>query len=107
MHDGGMMRGLLLGSAALMGLAAPVGAETLREALAKAYASNPTITGQRAAQRATDENVPIARASGLPGVNASGSVIDNFLIANNNFANPERTASGAVNFRCRCIRAAR
>ncbi|WP_443024851.1 TolC family outer membrane protein [Sphingomonas sp. Leaf37] len=98
MHDGGMMRGLLLGSAALMGLAAPAGAETLREALAKAYASNPTITGQRAAQRATDENVPIARASGLPGVNASGSVIDNFLIANNNFANPERTASGAVNF---------
>ncbi len=98
------MRGLLLGGAALAGFASLAGglatsaeAETLREALAKAYASNPTITGQRAAQRATDENVPIARASGLPGVNASGSLTDNFLIANNNFANPERVASGALN----------
>jgi outer membrane protein len=93
-----MMRGLLLGGAALVGLAAPAGAETLREALAKAYASNPTLTGQRAAQRATDENVPIARSNGIPGVNATGSVVDNFLQANNNFANPERTASGALNF---------
>ncbi|NYD90105.1 outer membrane protein [Sphingomonas melonis] len=92
------MRGLLLGGAALVGLAAPAGAETLREALAKAYASNPTLTGQRAAQRATDENVPIARSNGIPGVNATGSVVDNFLQANNNFANPERTASGALNF---------
>ena len=98
MRNGGMMRGLLLGGAALIGLAAPAGAETLREALAKAYASNPTITGQRAAQRATDENVPIARASGLPGVNATGSLTDNFLVANNNFTNPERVASGALNF---------
>jgi outer membrane protein len=93
-----MMRGLLLAGAALVGLAAPAGAETLREALAKAYASNPTLTGQRAAQRATDENVPIARSNGIPGVNATGSVVDNFLQANNNFANPERTASGALNF---------
>jgi outer membrane protein len=93
-----MMRGLLLGGAALVGLAVPAGAETLREALAKAYASNPTLTGQRAAQRATDENVPIARSNGIPGVNATGSVVDNFLQANNNFANPERTASGALNF---------
>lgn len=90
-------RGLLLGGAALIGLAMPAGAETLREALAKAYASNPTLTGQRAAQRAIDENVPIARASGLPGVNATGAVTDNFLQANNNFLNPERVAQGAVN----------
>jgi len=80
-----------------MGLAAPAGAETLREALAKAYASNPTITGQRAAQRATDETVPIARASGLPGVNATGSITDNILQANNNFLNPERSGNGQLN----------
>lgn len=99
------MRGLLLGRAALVGiavpvifgLAAPAGAETLREALAKAYASNPTLTGQRAAQRATDENVPIARSNGIPGVNVSGSLTDNFLQANNNFANPERTAATSLN----------
>ena len=82
----------------LAGIAAtPAGAETLREALAKAYASNPTITGQRAAQRATDEAVPIARSNGLPGINVNSSVIDNFLVANNNFINPERTASGSLN----------
>ena len=97
MINGGMMRGLLLGGAALAGLAAPAGAETLREALAKAYASNPTLTGQRAAQRATDENVPIARSNGIPSVNVNGSVTDNFLQANNNFANPERTAAGSLN----------
>ena len=34
------------------------GADTLREALAKAYASNPTLTGARAQLRATDESVP-------------------------------------------------
>ena len=77
--------------------ATPAGAETLREALAKAYVSNPTITGQRAAQRATDEAVPIARSNGLPGINVNSSVIDNFLVANNNFINPERTASGSLN----------
>jgi outer membrane protein len=98
MHSGGMMRTLLLGGAALVGLVAPAGAETLREALAKAYASNPSITGQRAAQRALDENVPIARSNGLPGVNVSSSVTDNFLQANNNFLNPERTAVGSLNF---------
>jgi outer membrane protein len=97
MHSGGMMRTLLLGGAALVGLAMPAGAETLREALAKAYASNPSITGQRAAQRALDENVPIARASGLPGVNATGSVTDNLLVANNNFLNPERSGNGQLN----------
>ncbi|MFN3434794.1 MAG: TolC family outer membrane protein [Sphingomonas sp.] len=87
----------LLAGAALVGTAVPAHAETLRDALAKAYASNPTLTGQRAAQRAIDENVPIARASGLPGVNATGSVTDNFLQANNNFLNPERVGQGAVN----------
>jgi len=91
-----MMRNLWLGGAALMALAAPAGAETLREALAKAYASNPTLTGQRAAQRATDEGVPIARASGLPGVNANGGITENVLQANNNFLNPERSANASV-----------
>ncbi|WP_203311109.1 TolC family outer membrane protein [Sphingomonas beigongshangi] len=79
-------------------VAMPAGAETLREALAKAYANNPTLTAQRAAQRATDENVPIARSSGLPGLSLNGSATDNVLQANNNFLNPERIANGQLQF---------
>lgn len=58
---------------ALLGGAAPLTAETLREALAKAYATNPTLTGARAGQRATDESVPLTRARGLPNVGASAT----------------------------------
>jgi len=75
---------------------APASADTLREALARAYASNPTLTGQRAALRATDENVPIARASGLPNVNLSGSFTENAVQASNAFFNPERSATGVA-----------
>ena len=64
---------VLLATSAVTALA-PASAETLREALVKAYQTNPTVTGARAGQRATDENVPIARARGLPiGSNTSGS----------------------------------
>ena len=89
----GLTSGVLIG-AALLGSTAS--AETLREAMLRAYQSNPTITGQRAAQRATDENVPIARASGLPSLQSTGQITDNIVVANNNFLNPERTATGAV-----------
>ncbi|MDP1026501.1 TolC family outer membrane protein [Sphingomonas sp. KR1UV-12] len=75
---------------------APVSAETLREALAKAYANNPTLTAQRAAQRATDENVPIARSNGLPSLAASGTATENAIQANNNFLNPERLANSQL-----------
>ncbi len=81
--------GVLLASAAT-----PASAETLREALARAYQGNPTLTGQRAAQRATDENVPIARASGLPGVNVNGALTENAIQATNSFLNPARSATG-------------
>ncbi|APX65808.1 TolC family outer membrane protein [Sphingomonas sp. gentR] len=86
--------GVLIGSALL--LAGPASAETLREAMVRAYQTNPTITGQRAAQRATDENVPIARASGLPSLQSNGQIIDNIVVANNNFLNPERVGTGQL-----------
>lgn len=54
-------------------LAAPAQAQTLREALAAAYELNPTLNAARAAQRANDENVPIARAEGRPNVGANVS----------------------------------
>ena len=58
----------VLGTSASLAILAtqPVSAETLQEALLKAYQSNPTLTGARAAQRATDENVPIQKAAGRP-----------------------------------------
>ena len=46
-------------------------AETLNEALVKAYQSNPQINASRAQQRATDENVPQALAGYRPQIVAS------------------------------------
>ena len=50
----------LAGAASLLALAsaAPAQADTLREALAAAYNTNPTLEGARDSQRATDEDVP-------------------------------------------------
>ena len=57
-----------------VGLAAiPAHAETLNGALAKAYATNPQINAERAALRATDERVPIAKSGQRPQLNAFGS----------------------------------
>ncbi|MGF7162765.1 outer membrane protein [Rhodoligotrophos appendicifer] len=53
--------------------ASPAFSETLREALAKTYQTNPTLLGQRAALRATDENVPQALSGWRPTVSANGS----------------------------------
>jgi outer membrane protein len=47
--------------------------DTLKEALAMAYRTNPTLQAARSNQRATDENVPIERADGLPSLNATGN----------------------------------
>ncbi|WP_246160266.1 TolC family outer membrane protein [Aureimonas fodinaquatilis] len=48
-------------------------AETLREAMAKAYANNQSLNAARAALRATDESVPQARAGMRPTVIVGGS----------------------------------
>ncbi|HXH15664.1 MAG TPA: TolC family outer membrane protein [Sphingomonas sp.] len=87
----------LLASVALLYSAAPVNAETLREALAKAYNTNPTLTGQRATLRATDENVPIARAAGLPSVNVTGDYSEFVVNAANNFLAPQRQGVARAN----------
>jgi len=47
--------------------------DTLREALAMAYRTNPTLQAARANQRAVDENVPIERADALPSLSATGT----------------------------------
>lgn len=55
----------------------PAYADTLRDALVGAYNTNPTLQAARADQRAVDENVPVARADGLPSASASGSFTEN------------------------------
>ena len=75
-------------------IAAPSRAETLRDALAKAYNTNPTITGQRATLRATDEGVPLARAAGIPSISANGGLANNLTPTSNPFTSPQRQATG-------------
>jgi outer membrane protein len=45
--------------------------QSLREALVRTYATNPTLMAQRQSLRATDESVDIARAAGRPQASAS------------------------------------
>lgn len=59
---------------AVGGLAAPASAETLQEAIALAYRTNPTLLAQRANQRALDESVVQARAGLRPTIDASAGV---------------------------------
>lgn len=49
-------------------------AETLAEAIAGAYSSNPTLKAERARQRGTDEQVPQALSGWRPTITAEGSV---------------------------------
>jgi outer membrane protein len=84
----GLIAGHVLASSNRLGVAACVGfgilgfgsvgfgcvaarAETVPEALVKAYQSNPQINAERARQRATDENVPQALAGYRPQIMAS------------------------------------
>ena len=67
--------GICLGAATWVGFAATAAlGESLPEALAKAYQSNPQLNAERARQRATDENVPQALAGYRPQIVASLSV---------------------------------
>jgi outer membrane protein len=59
---------------ALGAVATVARAETLESALIEAYRSNPSLNSQRAAVRATDENVPQALSGYRPKITASGSV---------------------------------
>jgi len=65
---------LLISSAAVLGSAQATFAETINEALANAYSSNPTIRAERARQRGTDELVPQALSGWRPSIVSNGSV---------------------------------
>lgn len=71
---GARMRLALTASvAAMMVGATPASADTLKDALLGAYQTNPTLMAARANQRATDENVPINRANGLPSLSGTAT----------------------------------
>ena len=66
-------RALFLGCALVaLALGRPVEAQTLEEALARAYQTNPTLDSQRAQLRATDELVPQALSGYRPTVDLNG-----------------------------------
>jgi outer membrane protein len=58
----------------------PVSAETMSDALSRAYLNNPDINQQRASVRAMDEGVPQAKSGWMPKVQAIGSV--NYQVTN-------------------------
>ncbi|WNJ98751.1 TolC family outer membrane protein [Thalassospiraceae bacterium LMO-JJ14] len=61
--------------AAFVGLCAqPVMAQTIEDALAKAYLNNPTLLSTRAGLRSTDESVPQALADWRPSVEVTSSL---------------------------------
>lgn len=85
MHSGA--RAALLAGAMV---AFPASAETLRDALVKAYETNPTLAAQRATLRANDENVPIARAPALPQVQVQNTYSENVVLPITAFTAPSR-----------------
>ena len=67
-------------------------ANTLKEALAKAYDDNPTLEAARANQRATDANVPIERADMLPSLSGQATLTEFLKQAPSSFTSPQKRA---------------
>jgi outer membrane protein len=74
--------GILLASAVLMAGAGQASAESLVEAMVSAYTGNPTLKGERARQRGTDELVPQALSGWRPTVTADGSIANEWTDSN-------------------------
>jgi outer membrane protein len=87
-----LKRMLALASAAAA-IAAPLQAETLREALVSAYETNPSLTAAREGQKATNEGVPLAKAAGRPQASASASYTESFPRSGQNVFSPDRIFS--------------
>src|SRR5579864_4378093 len=69
----GHRRAAAAGCIAVLGWASIAGAETLGDAIALAYQTNPTLQAERAQLRVTDEEYVQAEAGLRPTVGASGS----------------------------------
>lgn len=67
------IRAFLIATTALAAPGPTALADTLQDALVAAYSTNPQLAAERARLRATDENVPIARAGWRPTITVTGS----------------------------------
>src|SRR5437762_523653 len=85
-----LFHGVLL---VLLLVSPPALAETLPDALVRAYQNNPQLNAERARQRATDENVPQALAGYRPQVAAT---LTSGLLAVRNLLPPGRRRCDAV-----------
>jgi outer membrane protein len=101
-HRGRGSIGVSLVTLACVWFSASARAETIGGALTKAYLNNPNINQQRAALRATDENIPTAYAGYLPKAQATATAgVQNEQIAaapsgNGDFLSHPRTLGLAV-----------
>src|SRR5256885_4689969 len=68
-----------VGVTALVLFGCPAGAEPLEQALVQSYQNNPLLNAQRAAARATDENVSIALGGYRPRLTATVSLSEVYL----------------------------
>jgi outer membrane protein len=89
-------------AAALLVAGSPAAAQTLTEALAYAYRNNPQLLAQRAALRATDEEVPQALSGWRPIVNLTGRTGFNRSVVSPN-TQTETTLSRSGNFISRSV----
>jgi len=85
---------------ALLVAAVPVGAraESLREALASAYANNPNITSSLLAAKAAAEDIVRAKAGTMPRLGFGASITDNFTVAGAGGHTNGQTASLGLNY---------
>ena len=71
-------------------------ADTLKEALARAYDNNPNLEVARAHLRATDAGVPLERADLLPSLNSTATFTEFLRQAQASFTSPQRSLSGQL-----------
>ena len=89
---------------ALFGLVAhlpggqPASAETLSQAVDAAFQYNPALAAVEAHQRVLNEQVPIARADGLPNLSATSTLVQNFEPEENAYSSPVKAGTGVLNF---------
>ena len=88
---------LLMASAMLAFAHAPASAESLTEALAKAYVSNPDLAAQRAALRAVDEDVAAAVSGYRPSISGQADIDRADQSGSSGDAATSKSASASIN----------
>jgi outer membrane protein len=92
---------LLFGAALSAMTAGPAMADSLFGAMEKAYATNPTLNGDRAGQRATDELVPQALSGWRPTITVNGELSHNWEKSGNTNFEADENDSGTVSIELR------